>query len=155
MKNHLCNRRSTLRGATALEFALVFPILFLMMYGMLSYALIFAAQHSLSDAAAEAGRVAVRFSGSPQDKNPIERGKKGCDIAMPRVAWVAKIGGGAVNCDVDLYDESCPLVVDKTQCISVSVRYNYQANPLIPRIPLLPTPNEINGTAITQIALSY
>jgi hypothetical protein len=49
------------RGVAALELALVFPVLFLMMYGLLSYGLIFAAQHSLAQSAAEGARAALRF----------------------------------------------------------------------------------------------
>lgn len=156
MKNPLCNRRAASRGAAALEFALVFPILFLMMYGMLSYALIFAAQHSLSDAAAEAGRIAVRFTNDMEkDKNAILRGQNGCSAVVHRVEWVTKMGGGNTSCQVSNYTASCPAVHDKSQCISVVMSYNYAAHPLLPKLPLLPLPAQLTGQAITQIALKY
>lgn len=46
-------------GATAVEFALVFPILFLLMYGMIVYAYIYVIQQSLHYAAQEAAEAAV------------------------------------------------------------------------------------------------
>lgn len=40
-------------GVAAIEFALIFPVLFLMLYGLITYSMIFAVQHSLNLAAAE------------------------------------------------------------------------------------------------------
>ena len=51
--------RTRQRGATALEFAFVFPLLFLLMYGILVYAYIFLLTESLTFVAQEAAESAV------------------------------------------------------------------------------------------------
>jgi Flp pilus assembly protein TadG len=49
-------------GAAAVEFALVFPILFMLMYGIVVYAYVFVVQQSLQYAAQEAAEAAVKVS---------------------------------------------------------------------------------------------
>ncbi|TDR90494.1 TadE/TadG family type IV pilus assembly protein [Enterovirga rhinocerotis] len=46
-------------GASAVEFALVSPILIVMLFGIIAYGLYFAAAHSLQQIAAEAARASV------------------------------------------------------------------------------------------------
>ncbi len=48
------------QGAAAIEFAILFPIFFLIFYAIITYGLIFAAQQTLTLAAAEGARAAVR-----------------------------------------------------------------------------------------------
>ncbi len=47
------------RGASAIEFAIVFPVFFGLIYIMVSYGLLFALQHSITEAAKESARSAV------------------------------------------------------------------------------------------------
>jgi hypothetical protein len=60
--NGLANRQGAGRqgGAAAVEFAFVFPILFLLMYGVIVYAYIFVIQQSLHYAAQEGAEAAVK-----------------------------------------------------------------------------------------------
>lgn len=53
------SRRSDQRGAAAVEFALVFPILFMLVYGGIAYAIILIFQQALNFAAQEAAQAAV------------------------------------------------------------------------------------------------
>lgn len=46
------------RGATAVEFALVFPLFFLIFYAIVTFGLIFAVQQNLTLAATEGARAA-------------------------------------------------------------------------------------------------
>lgn len=52
-----CSRRE--RGASAIEFAIVFPLFFGLIYIMVSYGLLFSLQHSITEAAKESARSAV------------------------------------------------------------------------------------------------
>ena len=49
------------KGAAAIEFAIIFPIFFIIFYAVVTYGLIFAAQQTLTLAAAEGARAAVRY----------------------------------------------------------------------------------------------
>ena len=49
------------KGAAAIEFAIIFPIFFIIFYAVVTYGLIFAAQQTITLAAAEGARAAVRY----------------------------------------------------------------------------------------------
>ena len=49
------------QGAAAIEFAIIFPIFFLIFYAIVTYGLIFAAQQTITLAASEGARAAVRY----------------------------------------------------------------------------------------------
>ncbi len=50
------------KGATALEFALIFPLLFAMLYGVVAYSYVFVLQESITYAAQQAATAAVNVS---------------------------------------------------------------------------------------------
>lgn len=52
------------RGATAMEFALVLPVFFLLFYGILTYGLIFLMRLGLQHAAEDGARAALRYPGT-------------------------------------------------------------------------------------------
>lgn len=119
------------RGVAAIEFALIFHILFLMLYGLLTYSLIFAIQHTLSLAAAEGGRAAVRFI-SNNDLNNLQLRKNAACIAA----------GNALSVVVE--SKICPASNSASvKCIEVNVGYDYKNHPFIP--VLLPVPNKLMG----------
>ena len=104
-----------MRGVAAVEFALVFPVLFLMLYGLLTYSLIFAMQHSLSLAAAEGGRAAVRFI-TAKDDIEARRGAA-CVQIEESLSWLRQMvggfscpgnGGGANGFTVKVDSATCP-----------------------------------------------
>lgn len=161
------NRRRTYsHGVAALEFALVFPVLFMLLYAMLTYALVFATQHALSLAAAEGGRAAIRFTSLKDTVD--DRKQAACVMARQSLGWLERatrqpvlcpaFGSGALR--VDAQDQTCPpganpAAATGLRCMSVVVRYDYGAAPLIPKLPLVPVPERLSGEAVTQIALSY
>src|ERR1700744_2575537 len=49
------------RGSTAVEFAMIFPLFFVVMYGIITYSMIFVAQQSLTLAAEEGARAALTY----------------------------------------------------------------------------------------------
>ena len=51
-------RKYKKKGAAAIEFAIIFPIFFIIFYAVVTYGLIFAAQQTLTLAAAEGARAA-------------------------------------------------------------------------------------------------
>lgn len=156
------NKKTNMHGVAAVEFALVFPVLFLMLYGLLTYSLIFAMQHSLSLAAAEGGRAAVRFL-STKDTTDARR-DAACDQMEKSLSWLIDLGidfscpagggGSGLSVEFKSYPQvSCLNQNTTLDCLDIKLTYAYGAHPLIPK--LLPVPEKLTGHSFTQIALSY
>lgn len=153
------NGQKKKRGVAAIEFALIFPVLFLMLYGLITYSLIFAIQHSLSLAAAEGGRAAVRFVTKNDSLN--DRSRAACAAAQQSLAWMVQLGianhcppVGNSGVGINVVASACPAGLSSAaRCLDVSVVYAYGAQPLIPI--LFPVPARLTGRAFTQVALTY
>lgn len=144
-------------GASALEFALVFPVLFTLLYGMVSYAMLFAAQHSLSQAAADGARAAMRFHSTNDASSQAVRNAEACKVAVQGVRWLEPFGGlGLKPCNSA--SRACGSASNGAalSCVFVQVSYDYLSKPLLPRLPwLVPVPDTLVGEATVQVALQY
>lgn len=143
------NKIKFLRGVAALEFAIIFIPLFLLMYGMLSYSLIFAAQNSLTQSAAEGARTALQFisaSDSIQDRKTAA-----CRQAAHGVEWLKNFGEAiTVTCNPIVLAQCIP-ENPAIQCLSVSMDLSGH---MLPKI-FLPIPDQLNATAVSHITLKY
>lgn len=114
--------REKQRGVAAIEFALVFVIFFLVLYGIISYGVVFAIQHSLTHAANEGARAAVADAA-----NMGERVTRATLTANNAVAWLGTRAPAPA-----ITFPPCPNI--GFTCIRVSLTYNYAANPIVPPI---------------------
>lgn len=138
---------------------MVFPVLFLMLYGMCTYAMVMAVQYSLTQAATEGGRAALRFQSASD--SVVQRQNAACAMALQGVSWLVQFSGQTGSCtgngalQVTSQEKSCPVGAQGIhwRCLSVVVSYNYSVAPLLPKLPLLPVPSLLTGEARTQIAL--
>lgn len=112
-----CRRR--LAGSVSLEFALVLPVLLLLLYGLILYALLFAAQHTLVQAASEGARAALRY-GSTADRELAA-----CQVARSAAGWIASVTATPAACTVTTDCSNAP-------CRRVRLTYEYAAHPLVP-----------------------
>ena len=151
-------------------------------YAVVTYGLIFAAQQTLTLAAAEGARAAVRYpaasgGGSSTKAAQLQaRLTAACASANVATVWLQRMGAGlgsaacgnTVSNAAGLYATSglCGTGAasftassdpTKVNCVTMQVNYNYATAPLIPRLlgPLmsLPTPNLLRGQAVAQISL--
>ena len=156
------------KGAAAIEFAIIFPIFFLIFYAIVTYGLIFAAQQTITLAAAEGARAAVRYqSGNSVVERQNARIAAACDMSNQVLAWLMSTGSGqsraAGACatgttqTVITADNTLCSGLSGVTCIKVLVTYDYEKAPLIPKLlgPLmsLPTPKSLQGQAVAQISL--
>ncbi|EJC65002.1 pilus assembly protein [Alcaligenes ammonioxydans] len=136
-------------GAYALEFALVFPLLFLFMYGLLTFGLIMTAQQSLNFAA-ESGARAALIEPAAGNSDPMSsparlqaRADRARQVAADHVQWLSHwVGSEHVRVSADLSREE----------ISVGIVYDYVQAPLIPRFApdtlfSLVVPEQLKGHA--------
>lgn len=141
------------KGVAALEFAVVFPVLFLVMYGMVFYAMLFAAKHTLAESAADGARAAVRFMTAKDDVSA--RKNAACTQAKIGVEWIEQMGGASVSCAAEASANCVRPSGSAVECLSVTLSYAYAQKPLLPQLPILPAPLMLSGNAVVQIALTY
>lgn len=147
------------RGATALEFGLIFPALFVLFYGTLTFALIFTARMGLQHAAEEGARTAVTFrvaaDGDPLDITQLQlRENAARAAALAQVGWISRWAQVTVETRVCAADSDC--TVETTDCgrdlasackIFVTVSYPYGSRPILPSAFGLPIPAILSGEA--------
>jgi Flp pilus assembly protein TadG len=80
-------RRKREKGASAIEFALVFPFFFGLLYAIISYGLLFGLQHSITAAAKEAAR-----SGVACDPTFSTAEHEACVVARARATATEALG---------------------------------------------------------------
>lgn len=135
------------RGATAIEFAMLFPLFFTILYAIVTFSLIFVAQQNLTLAAEEGARAALNWQSSTSLQNAlVNRGNAACAAAKLMIATLVQ----SAQCT----PSSAPCGPGNAmQCVNVSLTYNYQANPLVPSLPLMNVtlPNTLSSSATVQL----
>ena len=131
-----------------IEFAIVVVLLITLLYGIVTYGLILAAQATVTQAAADAARSGV-VTTTPKATAEAQAGTD--------VGWMNKgacsESGTPITCNADVI--SCPSN-GAQQCLKVTVVYNYGSNPLFPELPGLSiiTPSSITSVNVVQIPAS-
>ncbi len=145
--------RRHVRGVATLEYALI------LIFGMLPLILftftgvmMFAARQSLTLAAEEGARAAMRYAATPG-----QREQNACNVARHRMQWLFNFSGstGAVTCQTEvLTGAGCGLA--DTHCMRVTTRYDYDAKPFLPGTRDLyrwTLGQPITSTAVAQLDL--
>ncbi|WP_188111381.1 TadE/TadG family type IV pilus assembly protein [Nocardioides antri] len=128
------------RGAAAIEFALIVPILLLLVFAMISFGMMLSFRQTLSQAAAEGARAAA------VERDPAARSTEALDAVNDAMAAVDKeCGSGGLVCNV-----GAATTCGSGQCITVTVTYAYRENPTVATAPfadqLLPEQLEYAAT---------
>ncbi|MDE1007968.1 MAG: pilus assembly protein [Paraburkholderia fungorum] len=135
------------RGVTAIEFAMVFPLFFIILYGIVTFSLIFVAQQNLTLAAEEGARAALNWQANTSLQTAlVNRGNAGCAAAKLVIATLVK----SAQCT----SSSAPCGPNNTmQCVNVLLAYNYQASPIVPNLPLMgiTLPDTLSSNATVQL----
>jgi Flp pilus assembly protein TadG len=158
------SRRRQQSGAAAVEFALVFPLLFMMIYGMVVYAYLFVLQQSLVFAAQEAAEAVVQVD--PRTGSDIQRTQAAQLMAARVLAWLPQsqkarvLGddtGSAVSVTTCDEGQSFPCPGD-TSGVIVRLTFNLATpNYLFPVINLVgvgavpPMPAALTASAVARI----
>lgn len=159
-------------GVAAIEFAIIFPVFFIIFYAIVTYGLIFAAQQTLTLAAAEGARAAVRYPSqvAVNTSQLPARKSAACAMANGAVDWLRKMGSGlggtacmdsATGDAAGIYvsSDACTGIAASANfsCVNVRINYSYATSPLIPKLlgPVLslPTPDVLRGSAVAQVSL--
>lgn len=136
------------RGAELIEFAFVIVLLITLLYGIITYGVILAAQATVTQAAADAARSGIVSTSSAVATAEAQAGTD--------VGWMNKgncgTSGTTITCVAS--EIPCPSNTANT-CIKVTVTYNYSSSPLFPELPGLGviTPSTISSTNILQLSI--
>jgi Flp pilus assembly protein TadG len=139
-------RARTQRGATAVEFAMVFPLFFAILYAIVTFSVIFVAQQNLTLAASEGARAALNWQANSSMQSALTaRTNAACAAAQ---LMTTQLVGRAMQCQST--SASCGTGM---QCVKVVLTYNYSAHPLVPPLPGfgLVTPSQLSSTATVQL----
>lgn len=130
-----------------IEFAFVVVLLIALLYGIVSYGLILAAQSTVTQAAADGARAGIVASSTAKTTAETQAGDD--------VSWMDKgaCGETATTITCVATPETCPSNPNN-QCLKVTVSYNYASSPLFPEMPGLSviTPNTISSTSVLQMS---
>ena len=124
-------------GAAAVEFALVVPLLVLLLFGIISYGVMLSFRQSMSQAATEGARAAaVTLLLNEKQAAGYASVNEAFDTFGLKCAS-GTLSKGAANvgtCAVSAPQACVPAAVD-VQCVKVTISYNYRDNPLVPSFP--------------------
>lgn len=144
-------RRNAQRGSTAVEFALIFPVFFTILYAIVTFSLILLAQQIMTLAAEEGARSALNWTSNTSLQTALtNRGNNACSTANQMTAPLAQLAQTAITCT----PSSAPCGAGNAmQCISVALSYDYKDNPLVPTLALLQVtlPGTLSSTATVQL----
>ena len=135
------------RGAAAVEFALVVPVLLLLVFGIISYGYMLSFRQGLSQAAAEGARAgAVTVAGtSTAERERLAR--QAVESAL--ASYGISCGVGAMTCAIDA-DAAC----GDAECVSVRLSYDYESEPLVAPMPGigLMLPDTLSYEAVAEVS---
>ncbi len=142
------------------EFAIVVVLLIALLYGIITYGLILAAQATVTQAAADAARSGIVSSGTAvataegQACNDIGWMNKSCGTPTTYNSSTCTFSPNPADAvTVFACEAACPSNAT-AQCLEVTVSYNYASTPLFPVMPGLGviTPSTISSTDVLQIS---
>lgn len=147
----IVHRHGRERGIAALEFAVVLPVLLALLLGIVYYGIILALEQMLTLAAAEGARAALRYpSGAPDGSLAATQELRVTAAANTALATLpAAIQAKLASRDDIASASDCAAPAD-TVCVSVTLRL--PATNILPRVPFVPMPGTLIGSAVAQLA---
>ncbi len=127
-------------GAVIVEFAAIFVVFAMLLWGLISYGVIFAAQQSLTHAAADAARATVGMS------DPDAAEARAIEMLEAELGWLED-GIDAKEATVG----PCENAPDH-ECVSVRVTYDWANHPIVPTILDVAAPTTLTGRAVVEFS---
>lgn len=129
-------------GAVIVEFAVIFIVFVALLWGLISYGVIFAAQQSLAHAASEGARTGVGVANQAGAVTSAEA------IAYNQLTWLGS-DDPADGLEVDAAVVPCDYDATKF-CLVVEATYDWANFPIVPSLLDISTPNTLTSRAVVQ-----
>jgi Flp pilus assembly protein TadG len=154
-------RRRTDAGSAAIEFALMAPLLLVLVVGIVAYGYMLSFRQALSQGATEGARAAA-VSAFPTPSQKVTDAVSGVNDALGSYGVRCEMLVGATTGTLRRHDVtvgSCAVTPatcsnnSLASCMSVQVTYDYEHHPLVPEVPGvgLVLPNSLTYTAVAQV----
>lgn len=127
-------------GAVVVEFAIIFVLFVTLLWGILTYGVIFAVQQTVTHAASEAARATVGQA-SIEDAKDVAHG-----VALEQLDWLGT--SGAPDRDADVQFDACPAPATDQTCVYVEYEYPWATDPIISPLFSIGIPDTITGRAV-------
>lgn len=125
------------RGAAAVEFALILPILVVLVFGIIAFGYMLSFRQALSQAAAEGGRAAAVKPAGTADGDRLTAARAAVNDALDSYGVECTAGGGLTHSGGA--SGTCTIVIGAcntgpagAECARVTLDYPYSDNALIP-----------------------
>jgi len=125
------------RGAAALEFALILPILVVLVFGIIAFGYMLSFRQAMSQAAAEGGRAAAVRPAGTADADRLTAARAAVNDALESYGVECTSGGGLTHgggasgtCTIVI--GACTTGPADADCARVTLDYPYSDNALIP-----------------------
>jgi Flp pilus assembly protein TadG len=126
------------RGAAAVEFALVVPLLLMLVFGIISYGYMLSFRQSISQAAAEGARAAA-VATSDSDRQAV--------------AYDAVEDALGATCAVDADPLTCSADASDACCLAVTVTWDYAGDDTKPKLMFkFALPKTLSYTSTVQVS---
>jgi Flp pilus assembly protein TadG len=130
------------RGAALVEFAITCTLFLTLVYGAITYGVMFWVKATITHAAAEGARASIRGT------DPVATAKSTSEAIIDKSLPTASAGYAK---PVSPTTATCASDATAT-CITVTVNYPYSAHPIIPKLPFLPgLPSQLSSTSVVQL----
>lgn len=133
------SHRADQDGAVVVEFAVVFVLFVTILWGLITYGVVFAAQQTVTHAAGEAARATVGHD-SQDDAKDVAVG-----VATEQLAWLGTPGEPARD---DVTFGPCPAPATAETCVFVEYTYPWGTDPIISPLFSIGVPDVLTGTAV-------
>ena len=126
-------------AAVLVEFAVVFLLFVTLLWGLISYGVIFAAQQTITHAAAEAARATVGQTTRDAAKDIAVA------TATEQLEWLGTAGEPDRD---DVTFGACPAPSTGDTCAFVEYTYPWATDPIVPPLLDIGVPHVLTGTAV-------
>ena len=145
MRHHRVGQRlRDERGTALVEFAIVCILFLGLIYGAISYGVVFWVKHTLTHAAAEGARAGVGGAVGAEIATAKAKAEEVVDSSLgDRAAHVPTITPTVATCAGSTHD-----------CITVTVTYPYSAHPILPALPPIMSflPDTLSSTSVVELS---
>ena len=120
------------RGAAMVEFAIILPVLVMLLFGMIEYGWVFFKAAQVNQAARHGSRIAIRPAATEDE------------VTAAVAAVMSGAGLGSSGYTVTIGD----LTVDVGEPVEVRVDVDYEDNIDLIGLPMIPIPDQLHGRTV-------